>query len=509
MPRRIMHGLLGFALLVTCGVGVAAQQTSEPKTGQTPEPKSGPIPDPPGGQTPPIAPKTVETPIPPRIVLPTAPANADVVNRPLSADEAVRIALRKQPNVDVARAGISAAQGRTEQTRAALLPSLVLNGGYNNVTVISGVGSSSSTTNGGATGGTTGGTSGSAGGGGSTANGATGFTASAAVRQLLFDFNHTRELVRQSQALSRAAEQNLTRVQSDLVSQVKQAYYQLVLSDRLVTVNEDNLRNRRSQLDLAKARLNSGLGLPSDVVTAETAYSEGVLNLTVAQNGAAIARVNLAVLMGIDARTPVVTVEGGEAPFPSDDVNALVAQALRQRPDVLQAQATVEANRHGVSAARTTNAPVVAGTLSFASRGKDFPPRDDGLTVGATVTFTPFDGGLTQSRVKEARANLDSAEAQLQGARQTVTGDVTQAWLNLRTAEQRVATANIEVTNATEGVRIATGRYSSGLGLFQDIITAQSLLLTARTNLVNAQAQVDTSRAALRRAIGTPPPIVR
>ena len=52
MPRRIMHGLLGFALLVTCGVGVAAQQTSEPKTGQTPEPKSGPIPDPPGGQTP-------------------------------------------------------------------------------------------------------------------------------------------------------------------------------------------------------------------------------------------------------------------------------------------------------------------------------------------------------------------------------------------------------------------------------------------------------------------------
>ena len=204
-----------------------------------------------------------------------------------------------------------------------------------------------------------------------------------------------------------------------------------------------------------------------------------------------------------------LTVEGGEPPFPSDDVNALINQALQQRPDVLQAQATVDANRHAVSAAKTTNAPVVAGTLGFSSRGRDFPPRDDGLTVGATVTFTPFDGGLTQGRVKEARANLDSAEAQLQGTRLTVTSDVAQAWLNLRTAEQRVATAHIEVTNATEGVRIATGRYSSGLGLFQDIITAQSLLLTARTNLVNAQAQVDTARAALRRAIGTPLPVMR
>ena len=496
MPRR-MNGLLGLALLVTYGGGAAAQQTTETKPAQ--------IPDPPGGQTPPIAPKTVDTPVPPRVVIPTAPPTADVVNKPLSADEAVRIALRKQPNVEVNRAGISAAQGRADQVRSALLPNLVLSAGYNNVTVISGAGSGSSSS--GSTGGTGGtGTTGSSGG---SSSGATGFTGQAVVRQLIFDFNHTRDLVRQASALTRAAEQNLTRVQSDLVAQVKQAYYQVLQNDRLVTVNQENLNNRQSQLDLAKARLNSGLGLPSDVATAQTTYSASVITLSTAQNGAAIARVNLAVLMGIDARTPIATVEGGEPPFPSDDVNALVDQALRQRPDVLQAQANVDANRHGVAAARTTNTPVVAGTLGFSSRGNSFLPGDSGLTVGATVTFTPFDGGLTQGRVKEARANLDSAEAQLLGTRQSVTSDVAQAWLNLRTAEQRVATANLEVTNATEGVRIATGRYSTGLGLFLDIITAQSLLLTARTDLVNAQAQVDISRAALRRAIGTPPPVVR
>ncbi|MCW3097481.1 MAG: outer rane efflux protein [Chthonomonadaceae bacterium] len=495
MPRRI-HGLLGFALLVTLGGEAAAQQTPDKNPAQIPDPQTKniptvPLPDPSGGQTPPVAPKTVESKVPPPVNIPTAPPNADVVNRPLTAEEAVRIALRKQPNVEIARAGIAAQQGLTEQVRSALFPSLGLSAGYNNVTVISGAGS---------------GGSGSSGTGGSSSSG---FTGSAVVRQLIFDFNHTRELVRQSDAFTRAAEQNLTRVQSDLVSQVKQAYYLVVLDDALVVVNQDNLRNRGSQLALAKARLNSGLGLPSDVATAETAYSAGIITLSVAQNNAALARVNLALLMGIDARTPFTTVVGGEPAFPSDDVNALVDQALKQRPDVLQAQATVDANRHAVSAAKTFNAPVVAGTLGLTSRGDSFLPGDNGLTVGASVTFTPFDGGLTQGRVKEARANLDSAQASLQGTRQTVVSDVAQAWLNLRTAEQRVTTANEEVTNASEGVRIATGRYSSGLGLFQDIITAQALLVTARTDVVNAQAQVDTSRAALRRAIGTPPPVVR
>ena len=71
MPRR-MHGLLGFALLVACAGGAAAQQAVDTKPAQ--------IPDPPGGQTPPVAPKTVETPVPPRVVIPTAPPTADILN---------------------------------------------------------------------------------------------------------------------------------------------------------------------------------------------------------------------------------------------------------------------------------------------------------------------------------------------------------------------------------------------------------------------------------------------
>jgi outer membrane protein TolC len=82
---------------------------------------------------------------------------------------------------------------------------------------------------------------------------------------------------------------------------------------------------------------------------------------------------------------------------------------------------------------------------------------------------------------------------------------VTSAYLNLKTAEQRVTTAEAEVANAQESLRLAQGRYRAGLGVFLDVIDTQAALLTAETNQANAQLAVDQARAALAHAINADP----
>jgi outer membrane protein TolC len=84
-------------------------------------------------QTPPIQPKTQETPLPPKVEI-TAPSNrpTDMPNRPLTADEAAAIALYHQPSIVVAISGAEAAQARNQQARAGLLPSLNVGAGYTN-----------------------------------------------------------------------------------------------------------------------------------------------------------------------------------------------------------------------------------------------------------------------------------------------------------------------------------------------------------------------------------------
>lgn len=431
-------------------------------------------------QTPPVMPKVAETTLPPPITLP-APATvpADVPNRPLTADEAARVALSHQPNVKVARAGVTAAQGRQVQAAAGMLPTVGAVGSYTNV-ALAPVG----TVPGGGT--------------------SSGFQLLANVSQLIFDFNHTRDLVRQSNALERSANANLTKVQSDTVLQVKQAFYTYAQATRLAKVNEANVTNTQSQLALAQARLKAGVGLPADVVRAQTSVADAIFNLNLARNAASIAGVVLAQSMGIDPRTPIGLAETDEPAIPADDPSALNEQALKRRPEILQSQAGVKAAEFSVSAAKTYNSPALSANAGWLQRGSDFPPGNKTLTYGVAIEWPAFDGGVTAGRVEEARANLTAAQAQLESAKLSVTSDVSQSYLNLMTAEQRVTTAEAEVANAQEAVRLTEGRYKSGLGTFLDVLDAQTALTTASTNKVNAQSSINQARAALAHAIAAP-----
>jgi outer membrane protein len=330
------------------------------------------------------------------------------------------------------------------------------------------------------------------------------FTYSAAVqgRQLLYDFNQTRNLVRQTEALQGVAESSLVKVQKDLVFQVKNAFYVFANATNLVTVNEQNLANRQRQLDLADARMRHEIGLPSDVVVAETSKSQAILALNVSRDQAEQARVSLLRLMGVDPFTPIVPDESTEQPLSRSDPKGLIDTALKMRPEIIEAQRNVSASKYGLSAARAFGFPSIYAEAAVGAAGDRFPLKDNSTSIGLGLSWNLLDGGARTGAVQTAQGNLNTAVANLQGALITVRNDVTAAYQEVRSSEQRIGVANDEVTNATEGVRIAEGRYTEGLGLFQDILTAEALLVSAQTDQANAVAALNQARAQLRHAIG-------
>lgn len=425
-------------------------------------------------QTPPMQPKVTPVSIPEPVTI-TAPDGqpSDVPNKPLTADEAALIALRQQPDVAIARAQLGVAQGDVQQSRSALRPSLSASAGYNNGRSITGSGLRSDD-----------------------------FSASATIRQLIYDFNHTRDTVRQSVAREQAAAAGVTVVEADVVLAVKQAFYTYQEKQRLAEVNEAELASQQSHLASAKARLDAGMGLPADVVRAETAVANAVFNLNLARNEALVARTALAELMGIDPRTPIETAHSGESPTPDAELDQLVSQALQKRPEMRQAQLNADAADFGLKAARTSNSPSLETSLGWSGRGSDISMDSSSATIGLSVQWPLFDSGLTAGRIKSARSAQDAAVERVRSTRQEIISQVTRAYLDLKTAEQRVVTAEAQVANAEEALRLTEGRYNAGLGEFLEVLDAQTALLTARTNRVNAQSTVDRARAALVHAIG-------
>ena len=458
-------------------------------------------------RTPPIEPPMQQTPLPaPLQIQSTVQAPADVPNRPLTATEAVQIALHNQSSLAIARAAVAAAHGAVIQARSGLLPSLALSASYANTQTIvqPGVAATTSTaaaapqqTTGTSTG--TGSTSGA-----HALLSFSGFNTGASVKQLLFDFNHTRDIVRQQEALERSASAAYSKADSDLVLQVKQLFYAYDEAEHLVTVNETNVSDQQSHLDLAQARLKSGLGEPSDVLLARTALDTAIQALTTARNAALVGRVSLAAAMGVDPRLPLIPAPAHESAAAPVNLDQSVTEALANRPEMAEFAANIQAARAGLASARTGDAPSVSASIGISGRGTAFTPQDQFFSAGVSLQWTPFDSGLTGGRVKTAQADVQSSQAALIGERQQIISDVASAGVNLQAALQHAQTAASEVANAQESVKIAEGRYRTGVGIFLDLLDAQAAYVTAQTDQVNANAAVDEARAALAHAVGSP-----
>jgi len=455
---------------------------------QVPKPRpQDPAPVPVQGQTPPIQPKLTPVPLPPAVVLPGPPNVEPDAARPLSAEEATKIALRLHPSLDIARAQILAAQGRAQAAHSGLVPNISIGSSYDRVIDLK-----------------TGQTAGGAGGNNGSSSGGSsgGFNTSLTVNQLLFDFNHTRDLVRQSESLARAAQQGLTTAQNDLVLNVKNAFYTYVQNQRLVRTQEANLANTQAQLALAQARLDAGLGAPADVVQAQTAVGSASQLLAQARETALGARLTLAATMGIDPRTPISPSASEESIPNGDDLGAFVDGALKNRPEIRQIEETMRAAGYELSAARTTNAPSIGLSVSAGSRGNNDPLNNPQGTIGVSVNWRIGDGGQAAGLVKEAQADIMIAKANMTLVSQTVVQDVSQAYVTLRTAEQRKGIADSQVANASESLRLAEGRFRAGSATFLEVTSAQTALVAAQVAQINADTAIQQARAALKRAMG-------
>jgi len=436
-----------------------------------------------GQQTPPIQPKTVDTgQVPPLTLAGPPKPDEHIANAPLTVDEAVRIALAYQPQITISKSAADALHGQTIQTQAALNPTVAVTASGTRSQVLN---------NGG-------------GGGANSANVGpfAQYTGQIALNQLIFDFNRTRDQVRQAQALELAGYRTFDQTQQDVILLVKQDFYAYVQAKAQVDVDTANVKSRQAQVDLTQAQVNAGIGEPADLVSAKTLLDQGQIQLIQANLALVTAAVTLTQEMGVDPRTPINVVSPTEDDSTLPDSNALVDQALKQRPEILSAEATLKAAGYGVSVARKTDAPSISFSAGVATGGTNDPFTSQASFVTLSLSWTLIDGGLMRGAVKTAEAQKSSAAANLLLTSQSIVSDVSKAYIGVKAATQQIPVAKAEVANAQEGVRLAEGSYRAGVATFQAIITAQANLVTAQTDQVNAIASLAIARATLDHAIG-------
>jgi outer membrane protein TolC len=327
---------------------------------------------------------------------------------------------------------------------------------------------------------------------GETANMLHQYTASVTLSQTIYDGGLTPGNVAQAGANYRAQIAAFVLEKSLISYDLKSAFAQLLYAQELVTLTEQIVKRRRSDADMIHLKYDGGRENKGSWLLGESDYRQAVLDFHNAQRNVVVSQHQLAQIMGLKLKAPVVAVGQliTHTPPATPDLDKLAVET----PTHFQQVSNTEASRAGITIARSEFLPTVTTSVSLEREDEKFFPKSSGWNAGFSVSLPIFDGGKNYFDVKASEASLRQALANLQSSDDNSVYTLAQDYSTLISDIEAVGVNQTTVAAQKVRSEIGEGQYSNGLISFtdfnlieNDLVTAQNQELQSRRDAVIAE----------------------
>jgi outer membrane protein TolC len=309
-------------------------------------------------------------------------------------------------------------------------------------------------------------------------------------------------------------------VRNRLVFQVAEAYYRLFQANSLRDVRREAVTQVASQLRAVQSRVRAQTATPAELFQVELRMAEVREGLITVNNQVRLSWAVLENLIG----APLAGCELPETlpPAPWDDhalaaeravvealgesddpsaVEASVAEALKERPEVGQGDSQRRAAEQRVRAAKAIRYPtlsVVADYGQYTGTGG----ATDSFFLGLAGSLNLFDCGRTRDGIRQAQAQAREIIARNRRLQLDIELDVRRAFLQLKDARERLGVTASAVRDAAENLHQTESRFTSQTATVAELLAAQVTLSNARVRETQVRADVEIARSDLERAVG-------
>jgi outer membrane protein TolC len=321
----------------------------------------------------------------------------------------------------------------------------------------------------------------------------------------LYDFGARGGRITSARRLLDAAAATAGSVVQQTVLNVVQDYYGVVAGDAALLAARTTEAAWSKSLQVARSLREGGVATLADVLQAETAYDQAVLARVQAERAAISAHGTLAVVIGLPADQPLkldAEPVPAEVPALTARMADLMAEAVRQRPDLAAARAARDSAEADVTVARAAGRPSISIQAGRDFVGTSGLANQNYSQVGIYVTVPIFTGFNVGYGVRQAQAALEAREANAEQVRLNVSLDVWNAYYALDSANQQLAATATLLKTAENNQQVAVGRYQSGVGTIIDLLTAQTAAANALQLRISAELGWQVARAQLALALG-------
>jgi outer membrane protein TolC len=320
-----------------------------------------------------------------------------------------------------------------------------------------------------------------------------------------------------------SAQLGVVTTRAQLLLDVTQAYYDAVLSDRLVSIAEATLEQTGATLQQTQAGFDAGTQPEFEVLRARVSRDSqtpvvirqrvnrevALLRLKELLDLPANFALQLADAFGDETLAPppmfaerVTAIERVITPAQTENAAFAVAsdQPLPARTAVSQVEASVRLSEASLSLTEAQRMPSVSLTSNYSRIA--YPSNAllpvfnrSNWTVGAAVQVPILTGGRQRGDELGARADLEQARLRLRQTQQLADFDTRSAWAELIAARAAWEATAGTVQQASRAYEIADVRYRAGVSTQLELTDSRLLLQQAEANRTLAARDLQVARA--------------
>jgi outer membrane protein TolC len=316
---------------------------------------------------------------------------------------------------------------------------------------------------------------------------------------------------------------------------VSRLYYDLVSLNENAAVQRQSLTAAQKLLEDDKVQVDQGTLAPLELTRVQSLVTSTQLSLIQAEGlvrqQEVILKTQLSKLGSGDPilqHLPIVATDTIQIPATDDtgNVDDLVTSALKQRPDLAQANLQIQSGEISVKADKNSERPQLDVIGNFQTRGSteapftttgdagtgllNAPPADLGLAglktsriYQAGIQFSvPIPNRVAQADAARDAIELKQAEARTQRLKNEVREDVENSYIALQTARTALEAATQARKYQEQLVDAEKDKLSVGASTNFLVIQQESYLAQARSTEVSARSVWIKAKVALDRSVG-------
>src|SRR5665648_369382 len=316
---------------------------------------------------------------------------------------------------------------------------------------------------------------------------------SISANKIIYSGGKIESLIDQAEANKQISLNDLEKEKQAIIYKVTEAYYQVLQTEGIKRVSTQAVKQMQVHLESSEALLKEGMIAPIDLNRIKSQLSNLEHNLIKAENGYELTMYNINSIMGIDLNTELL-LEYNLSYEPCEiNLEDALIQAGENRLEMMNIFQPRRIMKAMVDAAKSNRKPQVIFSAESGITG---------WQAAIVAEYSFLDGGVNKAKIEQAEiklAQVDQSEKQVQ---QLIEFEVRSAYLNMKEAEKLIKVAEEGIKNSQESFRIAQVKYNEGIATNTEVIDAQSTLIEAETNHLNALYDYNINRAALIKAMG-------